>query len=461
MEYQIQVKELIIEKNKMTLTVMGSIADPSINSHFLSNPKLVMHFDNGKEDRRIPFVLTNVTHIDGKVFFSGKYIYTLNYLFWKTRNSYKPFNMYFNLGFADFYEEKINVDLTPELLETDDRNYRIKINGNRYDFYPNRRRIVHTPAARFIVGLVNTIVKIIEFGFAILMFPLFIIEAILRFTGVLLLPARFNDESPVRRFIAYVFWRFSRVSTTDLSLWKVKRYIFCRCYDFYSIFKIKENKITFISLRRDDLSGNFAFVYDKLKDDKSLDINFILNDHTITEMTFGEILKFTKACATSKIVILDEFTPQIHYITERSRPLALPDFQSRRVRLRLQETTEATTTLQSALRTAKSVIPRALVSLPTGLWLRVFREPMCSLMRNTSKKREISSLRNIPSFSARRLSFLRRPSEEWLRRLRSILQRCSISTRFAQKSPTITRLSLSTIPLFRMFSLSPKSTPTG
>jgi len=159
-EYQIQVKELIIEKNKMTLTVMGSIADPSINSHFLSNPKLVMHFDNGKEDRRIPFVLTNVTHIDGKVFFSGKYIYTLNYLFWKTRNSYKPFNMYFNLGFADFYEEKINVDLTPELLETDDRNYRIKINGNRYDFYPNRRRIVHTPAARFIVGLVNTIVKI-------------------------------------------------------------------------------------------------------------------------------------------------------------------------------------------------------------------------------------------------------------------------------------------------------------
>ena len=72
MEYQIQVKELIIEKNKMTLTVMGSIADPSINSHFLSNPKLIMHFDNGKEDRRIPFVLSNVTHIDGKVFFSSE-----------------------------------------------------------------------------------------------------------------------------------------------------------------------------------------------------------------------------------------------------------------------------------------------------------------------------------------------------------------------------------------------------
>ena len=317
MEYQIQVKGLIIEKNKMTLTVMGSIADPSINSHFLSNPKLIMHFDNGKEDRRIPFVLSNVTHIDGKVFFSGMYVYSLNFLFWKTRNSYKPFNMYFNLSFADFYEEKINVDLTPELLETDDKNYRLKIRGNYYEFYPDRRKIVHSPAARFFVGLFNGIVKTIEFIFAVVMLPLFILEALLRVTGVLILPARFNDESVIKRYIAYVFWRFSRVSTTDLALWKVKRYIFCRCYDFYKIFKVKNNRITFISLRRDDLSGNFAFVYDKLKDDKNLDINFILNDHTITEMSFKEIRQFTKACATSKVVILDEFTPQIHYINLR------------------------------------------------------------------------------------------------------------------------------------------------
>ncbi len=317
MEYQIQVKELIIKKNKMTLTVMGAILDESINSHFLSKPKLVMHFDNGREDRRIPFVLTNVTHIDGKCFFSGRYVYSLNYLFWKTRESYMPFNMYFNLSFADFYEEKIDVNLTPELLETDDKNYKLEIHGNHYDFYPDRRKILHSPTARFFVTFVNDIVKIIEFFIAVCMLPLFVLEAILRFTGILNLPARFNDESAVKRFLAYIVWRFSRVSTTDFSLWKVKRYIFCRCFDLYTMRKIKDNKITFISLRRDDLSGNFAFVYDKLKDDKSLDINFILNDHTITEMSFKEIREFTKACATSKVVILDEFTPQIHYINLR------------------------------------------------------------------------------------------------------------------------------------------------
>ena len=100
----------------MVLTIMGEIADETINSHFLSKPKIVLHFFNEQEDRRIPFVLSNVTYVDGKCFFSGKYTYRLDLLFWKTRNAYLPFDMYLNFGFADFYEEKINVDLTPEVL---------------------------------------------------------------------------------------------------------------------------------------------------------------------------------------------------------------------------------------------------------------------------------------------------------------------------------------------------------
>ena len=90
----------------MVLTIMGEIADETINSHFLSKPKIVLHFINEQEDRRIPFVLSNVTYVDGKCFFSGKYTYRLDLLFWKTRKEYLPFDMYLNLGFADFYEEK-------------------------------------------------------------------------------------------------------------------------------------------------------------------------------------------------------------------------------------------------------------------------------------------------------------------------------------------------------------------
>ena len=113
-DYKIKVKKLMIDRDIMTLTIMGTITDDVINSKLVSNPKLVLHFDNGIEDRRIPFVISNVIHTDGKCYFSGRYKYRLDLLFWKTRADFLPFDMYLNFSFIDHYEEKIDVDLTPE-----------------------------------------------------------------------------------------------------------------------------------------------------------------------------------------------------------------------------------------------------------------------------------------------------------------------------------------------------------
>ncbi len=317
MDYRIEVKECIINDRSLSLTLMGEVADKNINSHFLSKPKIILYFTNGKEDRRIPFVLSNVTYVDGKCFFSGRYTYRLDLLFWKTRSEHMPFDMYLNFGFEGFYEEKINVDLTPEVFETDDKCYGYKFEGNHFYFMPNKNKILHSLPARFFVGFISFLIGFIEYIIAIAMLPVFIVDGLLRLTDIKRMPARFNDESTLKRFLAFVFWRFSQVATKKVALWTVKRFIFKVCYSFYKLKKVKNNKITFISLRRDDLTGNFAFVYNKIKDDKSLDINFILNEHTISEMSFKEICEFTNACATSKVVILDEFTPQIHYIDLR------------------------------------------------------------------------------------------------------------------------------------------------
>lgn len=318
MEYKIEVKELLIKNEKLILTIMGTITDEVINSHFVSKPKLILHFNNGKEDRRIPFVLSNVIHTDGKCYFSGRYTYRLDLLFWKTRSEYLPFDMYLNFGFVDYYEEKINVDLTPEVELLEDANqYQYVCEGNHYRFTPNKKAILCSPFKSFIVNLIEKLVGIVEYLFAIIMLPLFLIEALLRISKVMKMPARFNDKSRAKRFVAYILWRFSNVSNYKISLWTFKRLLFVRSFKLYSLRKIKKNRITFISLRRDDISGNFAFVHDKLKNDKNLDLNFILSDHTISFMTFKEIFRFTRLCATSKVIILDEFTPMIHYINLR------------------------------------------------------------------------------------------------------------------------------------------------
>ncbi len=301
----------------MILTIMGTITDDCINSHFVSKPKLILHFDNGEEDRRIPFVLSNVIHTEGKCYFSGRYTYRLDLLFWKTRNRYLPFDMYLNFSFVDYYEEKLDVDMTPEVIEADEHKFRFTCSGNHFSFLPVKRSIMRPLPVRFFVNFIHKLTKFVEYMCAVLMFPLFLIESLMHFTGVLRLPTRFNDESTTKRFFAFTLWRFSNTSNCKVSLWTFKRWLFKQSYQFFKLFRIKKNKLTFISLRRNDISGNFAFVYDKIKDDKNLKIHFILNEHTISFMTFREIFDFTFSCATSKIVVLDEFTPMIHYIDLR------------------------------------------------------------------------------------------------------------------------------------------------
>ena len=317
MEYQIQVKELLIEDDNLTLNIMGTVTDPSINAHFVSKPKIILHFINRQEDRRIPFVLSNVIHTRGKCYFSGQYTYRLDLLFWKTRKQYLPFDMFFNFSFVDYYEEKVAVAMTPEGFLADNKKFRCRAKGDHLAFVPDRKAILHSPLRRGVVKVVEKLVKLGEYLCAICMLPLFFVEAALHFSGVLRLPARFNDENHPKRFVAYILWRFSDASGCVVALWTFKRWLFKRCFGFYKLFPVKNNKITFISLRRNDVSGNFAFVYDKIKDDKELDIHFILNDHTIAYMTVKEIVDFTKSCATSKVVVLDEFTPMIHYIELR------------------------------------------------------------------------------------------------------------------------------------------------
>ena len=85
MNYSIYINSISIKENKMVLSVSGEIEDEQIAEDIYSKPKLILLFDNGKEDRRIPFVISDLGYFGTKCRFSGEYTYMLNMLFWKTR----------------------------------------------------------------------------------------------------------------------------------------------------------------------------------------------------------------------------------------------------------------------------------------------------------------------------------------------------------------------------------------
>ncbi|MGN1138270.1 MAG: CDP-glycerol glycerophosphotransferase family protein, partial [Ruminococcus sp.] len=104
------------------------------------------------------------------------------------------------------------------------------------------------------------------------------------------------------------------VSRESITMDKLKRTSIRMKYKMKKHKKVQPNKITFYSTRREEISGNFEFVYNKIKNDKSLDINFLFNTKSFRYMTKKDINDFTEACATSKVIVLDEYTPQIHLL---------------------------------------------------------------------------------------------------------------------------------------------------
>ncbi len=314
MNYNITVNSITVIDNMMTLSISGEIEDEMISRDIYSKPKLIMLFESEKEDRRIPFVLSDLGYFGTKCRFSGEYIYDLDMIFWKTRSLHLPFTLKFALSYGNYYYDEITLSDHKPVLDFDNLKYKISFGTAVTNITPLKKpESKSTRVVRAIQAVIRTLFYLVMYLLGICMLPLFFIEAILALCGCTLLCVPY-DGSVVGAIIGHMNHRLEMFSTIKITIRKINRQLILLFYKIFSLCKVKENRISFISARRNEVSGNFAFVYDKLKDDKSLDIRFVLNDKTLRQLNLSDIIKFTKACATSKVVVLDEFTPQIHFI---------------------------------------------------------------------------------------------------------------------------------------------------
>lgn len=316
MQYKLRFNSVTIEKRNMIIDVSGEFSDQSIKADSLATPKVIFHFKNEKEDRRIPLVIyfDDIVTVDGKVMFKSVYTYSLDCIFWKTRKDNLPFVMQVNLSYADFYEEAVKIDYTPRELIQDKNFYTLEIKKDRFSFSTDSSVIRKDHKKENFVLLVDRALKVLSIILAIPLIPIYFIMGLLTFTGYINMPAKIETENKVARLFSFVMSRMSAVCRENFSMVRLKRRKIKNAYKRKRKHPIKENRITFYSARRNELSGNFEFVYNKLKDDKNLDIQFLYNTNTFRFMTKKQIKEFAEACATSKVIVLDEYTPQIHLI---------------------------------------------------------------------------------------------------------------------------------------------------
>lgn len=99
---------------------------------------------------------------------------------------------------------------------------------------------------------------------------------------------------------------------------RTKKAIFRVAYNIYKLLPIKERRVSFLSDSRDDLTGNFEFIYNEMqrREDK-FDTRFYFKRTNSEPKSIFEYLQLAKAIATSRYVVLDDFYPLIYPLNIR------------------------------------------------------------------------------------------------------------------------------------------------
>lgn len=98
----------------------------------------------------------------------------------------------------------------------------------------------------------------------------------------------------------------------------VKKKLFKLAYVLFCLFPLNDKKVLFASDSRNDMSGNFHFVYSEMrKQNLDFQYRFILRSSVDKKKTIIEILQLAYEIATSKFIVLDDFYPMIYKLRIR------------------------------------------------------------------------------------------------------------------------------------------------
>lgn len=100
-------------------------------------------------------------------------------------------------------------------------------------------------------------------------------------------------------------------------LQKIRRIDYIVLYKYYSLKeKQNKNKILFLSDSRDNLTGNFKFIYEELKK-YNFELNLFLKKSIEEKKKFKEKKRLCKLIATAKFILVDDFYPIVYVLKLR------------------------------------------------------------------------------------------------------------------------------------------------
>ena len=280
------------------------------------NPIVTIIFTSGSKYRRLPVpIKTYLPETDLKSFFIlAGYSYSIKDLY---IDYDKPENIEVKLELTyggDTYTDII-LDKPDELKIISSRQYLVSLANDGLSI-----KLIRTAGDKgsanvipvLLNGLISFTWSFILFILAVIFMPIFTAEAVLEAIG-LITTASPKKYKKIMGVIEHVRWRTELIMDRTIGLSTFKNLMTKFGFYLFKPFRLKENRITFISNRRNSISGNYESIYAELIKDKNIDIKTVLD----TKESFISCFKYGYYLASSKVILIDDYIRSVYEIRKR------------------------------------------------------------------------------------------------------------------------------------------------
>lgn len=345
MNYKVTINQLQVEGNKLELAV--SIEGPW--NPRVRDPKLTVVFQNETQNRRLPLRIRSYEpQGDGTFYLVASYNYLIPFLFYqqsKNREFQFSFELIYGMEVAEHLPFTINLadekampvleqfmkDKALEYQQIEHSEDSEDIKEIQYDIREasDHRSIILTArpgqeekfASHKIRGIVQKLVgviwKFILLLVAIILLLFFFIESLLSLCGCM--PRHKNiPNRGVIYILKYMRTKMEWFSGNRIGIFAAKLNGMNLVNWIANRLPVKKNRIAFLSNRRDDLSGNFEFVNNLLKENPKWDLRYVLDSRETKKMGFLNMMKMGWYFGNAKVVLIDDFSELFFKLPRRN-----------------------------------------------------------------------------------------------------------------------------------------------
>lgn len=317
--FRLKFLELEIEGQELSigLRVKGPY-NPAVKE-----PKLAVIFDNGKEKRRLPVLQQAYfpeKDLESFVFFA-KYTYRLDCLYLDAPLQ-ERIEFWFEFTYGDMVIEHMPFYRSGDIKVDEIEDYTITFSEDEtrcicvdriIKTREPEREEAKRGTLRSIIGSLWTVGLYLA-GIGLL--PLFLVEGILVMLGCVK-RVRGNKKEGILHLINHVRLRFTRFARKGFGITDAKHTVMNFGYWLGSLREIQKNRIVFFSNRRNDMTGNFEFVNNILKQDPDLDLHYVLDDRNMKNLSFANTFRYGYNCAAAKVILVDDYVAQLYSLPRR------------------------------------------------------------------------------------------------------------------------------------------------